>query len=113
MAEAITNAGTAPRDMSFAARIIGILASPGAAYADVARKPRIVAALAVILTITVGATFLFMSTEVGKQALLEQQVRSLESFGRTVTDQQYQRFEQMGRIAPYFAAAGQLVSLPL
>ena len=102
----------APRP-SFIGRILGILLSPRAAYADVARRPGIVGALGLVLLIIVTATFAFTSTEVGKQALLDQQVRQMESFGRTVTDQQYERLEQMARFAPYFTASLQVVSLPL
>ncbi len=92
---------------------MGVLMSPRSAYADVVARPRILGALAVVSLLVIGGTFAFMSTEVGKQALLDQQVRQMESFGRTMTDAQYERMEQFSRFAPYFTAAGQLVSLPL
>jgi hypothetical protein len=99
--------------MTLPGRLLGILFSPRAAYGDVARRPRILGALAVVMFISMAATFTFTSTEVGKQAVLDQQVRQAESFGRTLNDQQYQRLERVAEYAPYFAAVSQLVVLPL
>jgi len=99
--------------MSLPARLIGILMSPRAAYADVVARPRVIGALAVVILISSTAVYTFMSTEVGKQAGLDMQVRQMESFGRTMTDAQYQRMEQMAGYAPYFGAGGQIVTLPL
>jgi len=99
--------------MSLPARLIGILMSPRTAYADVVARPRVLGALAVVILISSTAVYTFMSTEVGKQAGLDMQVRQMESFGRTMTDAQYQRMEQMAGYAPYFGAGGQIVTLPL
>jgi len=99
--------------MSLPARLIGILMSPRTAYADVVARPRVLGALAVVILIASTAVYTFMSTEVGKQAGLDMQVRQMESFGRTMTDAQYQRMEQMAGYAPYFGAGGQIVTLPL
>jgi hypothetical protein len=66
-----------------------------------------------VLAVLVAATFVFLSTEVGQQATLDNQVRQLESFGRTVSDAQYQQMERMAPYARYFAAGFQLVLLPV
>jgi len=95
------------------ARLTGVLTSPRAVYTDVVAHPRSFGILAVILAVVIASTAAFLSTEVGRTALVDEQIRALESFGRTVTDAQYQRFEQMAPYAPYLSAAGQLVSLPL
>jgi Yip1 domain len=107
-AKAPATAGT-----SLPGRLIGILMSPRAAYADVVARPRVLGALAVVILISSVAVYTFMSTEVGKQAGLDMQVRQMESFGRTMTDAQYQRMEQMAGYAPYFGAGAQVVTLPL
>src|SRR4030095_12084253 len=99
--------------MSLPARLIGILMSPRAAYADIWARPRVLGALAVVILISSTAVYTFMSTEVGKQAGLDMQVRQMESFGRTMTDPQDQRMGQMAGYAPYFGAGGQIVTLPL
>jgi len=102
---------TAPKGLL--ARIVGVLTSPRATYADVAERPRALGVMAVVIGISMAGTFTLFSTSVGQRALLDQQVRSMESFGMKITDPIYQRLQEgMGR-APYFGAASQLVSLPL
>ena len=66
---------------SLPARLIGIVFSPKEAYADVAARPRWLGALLVVFVLVGGPTFAFMSTEVGRNALLDQQVKTMESFG--------------------------------
>lgn len=99
--------------MSLPARLMRIIFSPRAAYADVAARPRVLGALAIVILVSTVAVYTFMSTEVGKQAGLDMQVRQMESFGRTLNDAQYQRMEQMAAYAPYFAAGSQVIWLPV
>jgi hypothetical protein len=108
-------AATAPTSppKSLIARLIGVLMSPRATYADVVARPRILGALAIVILISSAAVYTFMSTEVGQQAGLDMQLRQMESFGRTMSDAQYQRMEQMAGYSKYFAAGAQLVTLPL
>ena len=94
-------------------RLTGVLLAPRATYADVAASPKVFGVLLVVVLIMAGLTMTFFSTEVGRQALLDQQVRSMESFGRQVTDQQYTRLQQMSKYSGYMAAAGQVVTMPL
>jgi Yip1-like protein len=98
---------------SLPARLFGVLLSPRATYADIAARPRVLGALAVIVLLSGAAVYTFMSTEVGQQAALEMQVRQMESFGRTPNDAQYARMEQMVGYSKYVGAAGQLITLPL
>ena len=87
--------------------------SPRATYADVAARPRWFGVLAFTTLIVAGGFFILLSTEVGQQAVLDQQEQFLESFGVKMTDAMYQRMQEgIGR-APYFAAVSQLVTLPL
>lgn len=102
---------TAPKGLP--ARILGVLFAPKATYAAVAARPRVLGALAVVLAITMGGTFTFLSTEVGKTAMLDQQTKMMESFGVKMNDAAYERMEQGADRARYFGAAAQLVSLPL
>jgi len=102
---------TAPKGLL--ARIIGVLTSPRATYADVAERPRWLGVMGVVLLISIAGTFTLLSTSVGQRALLDQQVRSMESFGMKITDPVYQRMQERIGQAPYFAAVSQLVSLPL
>ena len=96
-----------------ASRAIGVLLSPRATYQEVAARPRWAGALGLVLLVAVAATLVFFSTDVGRQALLDQQIRSMESFGKPVTDAQYAQLQRMAPYSGYFGAAGQFVFLPL
>jgi hypothetical protein len=98
---------------SLPARIAGVLFSPRAIYADVAARPRVLGALAFVVLVGTVGVFVFMSTDVGKSAFLDQQVQQREAYGRPMTDAQYEQLERMLPYTPYFGAAFQLLLLPL
>jgi hypothetical protein len=89
---------------SLPARILGVIFTPKAAYADVAARPRALGALLVVLLLTSGSTFAFLSTDIGKNAMLDQQRQTMESFGMKLNDQAMQRMEEGAGRAPYFGA---------
>ena len=93
------------------ARLLGVIFTPRAAYAAVAARPRALGAIVVILLLTGGATFAFLSTDIGKNAMLDQQRQSMESFGFKMTEQQAQRMEEGAGRARYFGAIFQSVFL--
>jgi hypothetical protein len=112
VATAATSAAP-PAGQALPARLIGVLFAPRATYAGLAARPRWLGALAVVALTFAVSSGAFLSTEVGKNAMLDQQVRQAESFsGRPMTDAQRQRLESMLPYAPYFAALS-LVTLPL
>jgi hypothetical protein len=113
MAQTMTVGAAVANGRSLPARFAGVIFSPRATYADVAPRPRIAGMLALVLAIIVSATFAFLSTEVGQQASLDNQIRQMESFGRTVTDAQYTQMERMAPFARYFAAGFQLLLTPI
>jgi len=106
-----TLATTAPK--GFLGRVIGVLLSPRATYADVAARPRWLGVLVLVALLSACGVAILFSTEVGQRALLDQQVRTMESFGVKMNDAAYDRLERGVGRAPYYAAAGQLVTLPL
>jgi hypothetical protein len=99
--------------LSLPARIIGVFFAPRATYADVAARPRWAGMLAVVVLVGSMGTFAFLSTEVGRQAMLDQQIRAMESFGFKVSDAQYARMEQSLGFARYTGPIFQAISLPL
>jgi len=94
-------------------RLLGVLTSPRATFADVAVRPHWAGVFAVVLLVAAAGAFIFFSTQVGRRALIDQMIRSRESFGSSVTDEQYQRFEQFAPVASYALAAIELVGLPI
>ena len=85
------------------ARAVGIVFAPRATYAAVAARPKVLGALALVLAFAVTGTLTLMSTEVGRNAALDQQVRQREAFGRPMSDAEY---AQMERFLPYFGYIG-------
>jgi hypothetical protein len=98
---------------NLAERLIGVILAPRSAYADVARRPAWFGAMLVVLLVTAGSTFAFLSTDIGKNAMLDQQRQTMESFGIRLNDQALQRMEEGASRAPYFGAIGQMFVLPL
>ena len=76
------------------ARVFGVLFSPRATYAAVAAKPRVLGVLLVVLLVSGVAQGLFLSSEIGQQTALDQQIRSIEAFGINISDQMYDQMEQ-------------------
>jgi len=101
MAEAAVAAPVAEsKGPGLIARLIGVIFSPRATYAAVVARPRVLGAFVItigIMAITEGA---FFTTPVMQEVLMDQQVKTLESFGVNITDQMYDRLEQgIGRAA--------------
>jgi len=99
--------------LGFPARLLGVIFTPRAAYADVAARPAWLGAMLVVLLLTGGSTFGFLSTEIGKNAMLDQQRQTMESFGVKLNEQAMQRMEEGAARAPYFAVVSQAVFLPV
>lgn len=112
MTDTTTSTAAPPEPQSLPARIVGVIFSPRATYAGVAARPHWFGVLAVVAVLAGAGAFAFMSTDVGQQAWLDAAVRQQEAFGRTLTDEQYTRMQQMANYAPYFSAVS-IVVLPL
>ena len=113
MVEAKTTQEPSAASAGLAARLAGVVFAPKDAYTAVAARPRALGALAVTLVIMIAAQSIFLSTDVGKAAALDQQLSTLKAFGVPVTDQMVQQMESRMAYAPYTGAASLLVGLPL
>jgi hypothetical protein len=80
---------------SLPARFFGVITSPRETFAAVAAHPRWIGMLALTVLVSAGSLSWFASTEVGQQAMIDQQVATTEAFGQTVSDQDYARMQQM------------------
>ena len=77
-------------DRSLGARFIGVITSPRETYEAVAAAPRWLGMALVVVVIVAACQMWFQSTEVGKQAMLDESIRRIEAFGVTVSDQMYE-----------------------
>jgi hypothetical protein len=108
-----TQSAAATESRSLPVRFAGILFSPRATYADVAARPRWLGILLTVFLITAAAATALMSTEIGRHAVVDQQISQAESYGRTLTQDQIDRFEKMSEYYVYGAPVIQLFSLSI
>ena len=94
-------------------RFIGVLFSPRQTFAQVAKQPRWLGMLLLVVIIGAVATGGFLSTQVGQQAYLDEAVRRVEAGGGRMSDQQYQAVERMLPYMGYITAGSVLVIGPL
>ena len=95
---------------SLPSRLFGILFTPRATYAAVAARPRWLGAFLAVYLVSAAAATTFMTTEVGRNAVLDQQITQSESWtGRPMTEQQMDRLERMSQYFAYTAPVFQLV----
>jgi hypothetical protein len=95
------------------ARVIGVLTSPRETFARIIADPQWLDVAVVVTVVAIISTVGFLVTEVGRLAVLDQQVRQTESLGVRVTEQMYTRLELFQRYMPYLAGGGILVGWPL
>lgn len=106
-------AGIPPAKKSLVARFMGIITAPRATFESVVAHPRWLGMLLLTTTIIAAGAVLPMTTEEGRQATLDMQVRQMESFGRPVNDEMYAEMQKRIGITPYMTAAGVLVMSPI
>lgn len=102
-----------PASKSLGARALGVIFSPSETYTDVAAHPRVLGMMTLVLLISISASVAFLMTDVGKDALFDQQLDTMESMGFRVTDQMYDALERRLPYAPITSAGFMLVSFPI
>ena len=103
----------ATRHPGLVSRLVGVLLTPRRTFGDVVRQPKWLGALTVVTLTMAGATGWLVSTEVGQQALLEQQVGAIESFGGSVTDEFYDQLAGNLENATYLTSGSVVVFVPI
>src|SRR4051812_45386719 len=86
MVDTLSSQPASPPARGLASRIFGVVTSPRATYADIAARPRWLGVLLVVLATTIASSSWLLSTSVGQRAVIDQQLQTLEGFGRTVSD---------------------------
>src|SRR4051812_9521322 len=105
MANASVQTGATPAPKSLPARFIGILTSPRETFESVVAHPKWLGMLIITTVIVMACTVLPMTTDAGRDAALEAQVRQMESFGIQVNDQMYAQMRTRMGSAPYTTGA--------
>jgi hypothetical protein len=99
--------------LSFAQRVVGVVLSPGDTFRSVAVWPHWVDVLALQTLVTALAFGVFLSTDAGKAAYVDQAVSSIEAFGGTVTDAMYASVQRQAELAVFLQPATILLFAPL
>jgi hypothetical protein len=108
-----TVAGPDPGPKSFAARLTGILFSPRETYESVVRHHGWVGMLALSTLVAALGMAALLSTESGRQAMIDQSVSAMESWGRTVDDAAYAALEKQAAISRFVQPIAILIIGPL
>ena len=109
----ITARPAAVPNPSLPARLIGVVFSPKEAFAAVAARPKWFGALAVALLVIGAAQFVLLSSDVGKDLALEQNVKFMEALGQTISDAQYAAMERQMEYAKYTGPVATMIFTPL
>jgi hypothetical protein len=112
MTDSASTAGI-PAPKPFVSRFLGILFSPRETFASVVAHPTWVGMLALSTLVAALCMWALLSTEAGQQAVIDQSVSTVESWGGTVDDAAYARIEKQASISKYVNPVAILVIAPL
>jgi hypothetical protein len=101
MTNPTTDAGATVAPMGLLSRFVGVITSPKATFQAVAAHPRWFGMLALVTIVVAIFVSLPLTTEAGRQAALDNNVRQMESFGVQVNDQMYANMAKSMRFAVY------------
>jgi hypothetical protein len=109
MPTASAQTGQTPAPTNVFSRFIGIITAPRATFEGVVAHPKWLGMYLLTMTIMAFGAALPMTTEAGKQAAVDQQVSSMESFGMQVSDQMYEQMRQRTAFLPYQTAGSIII----
>ncbi len=101
------------RGTSVWVRAVGIILWPRAVFEQVVARPRWLGMLVLVTIVVAGASGFFLSTDVGRQAVIEQQVSFMESLGISVSDEQYEAMARQAQLTVYIQPAATLIMFPV
>lgn len=108
-----TTPSTLPPQLPLVSRLLGVLFSPRDTFAAVAARPRWFGAMAVACLVMGASQFALLSTDVGKDLALDQQIAAMEAFGVTIGDEQYAQMEQGMENARYTGPISTIIFVPI
>lgn len=95
------------------ARVIGIIRRPPVTFRAVVAEPRWAGLLLLLFSVNFGVNAVFLTTPVGRQALVDQWERTALAFGQKVDAARYAEFQDVSRHGVAYAAVIQLVRGPV
>jgi hypothetical protein len=99
--------------MGLIRRLAGVVLYPRTTLAALVRKPAWLGTWSVILIVWALCGTWLLSTEIGQQALVDERVRVIESFGGTVSDAEYAGLQAQPPWGVYFTSGSRLLLLPV
>jgi hypothetical protein len=93
-------------------RITGVLVRPRSSMTALVATPAFLVYWVVILVIWMACAAWLLSTDVGRQALVDERVRMVEAFGGRVEDAQYAALQASPPAVTYFTSGGRLLLSP-
>jgi hypothetical protein len=93
-------------------RVWGVLVRPRATMDEVARHPAFITTWVIVLLAVAVCGGLLLSTEVGRQALVDERVRVTEALGQRVGDAEYASLQANPPLSVYLASGGRLLLTP-
>jgi Yip1-like protein len=109
-----TGAMAGPASSNVFARLAGVIFSPRETFAALVPRPRWLGALAVVTLLTAGSQYAFLSTEIGQQAMVDQQIHQAElRGGGSITQQQIDMFESLKTKNRYIVGGSILIIGPI
>ena len=94
------------------ARAVGVLLRPRQTMTEVVRRPSWLALWLMVLAVWAACGGWLLSTPVGRQAIVDEQVRVLEAFGGTVGDARYAALQEHPPWTIYLLSGGRLLLAP-
>ena len=101
MTNPTTDAGATVAPMGILSRFVGVITSPKATFQAVVAHPRWFGMLALVTIVVAVCVSLPLTTEAGRQAALDNNIRQMENFGVQVNDQMYANMAKGMRYAVY------------
>jgi hypothetical protein len=104
------------RVTSLTARVVGVIRRPRSAFSSIAAAPDWAGVLVLTTFVTFASSAGFLSTNIGRQALVDQWERTATAFGQPIDDAKYAAMEARaadGALGLEYAAVTALVSGPV
>jgi hypothetical protein len=108
-----SHADASPDRRGLAARVAGTLRAPRRTFAALVAAPRWIDVLVLVFVLSFAASALFLQTETGRLALVDQWERTALAFGQPVDDARYASFEAASSNGAGYAALTAFAGGPL